>query len=244
MNLEEKHIIVIGGNSGMGLGIAKKALKSGAEVTIVGRSANKLDKARTNLPKTGKLNTMVADITVESDVIQLFETIGSFHYLANTAADVRNVYCFVEDLDIEAARNVVDSKLIAAILLAKHGTSKIDRDGAFIFTSGINAYRPAGKGSVVTAVNGSLPALARALSLELAPVRVNVISPGWVDTPIWDDVACSEKEKQALLQEKARELPAGKIGQPEDIAQAVLSTMQNRHITGTVLAVDGGQRLV
>lgn len=244
MDLTEKHLIVIGGSSGMGLGVTKMALEYGAKVTIVGRTKSKLENAKANLPHKDKLNTISADITVEEDVIQLFETVGDFNYLVTTAADVTNAYSPVSELDIDSAKNVVNSKLIAAILLAKHGGTKIDRNGAFVFTSGIAAYRPSLSGSVISAVNGSLSALARSLSLELAPVRVNVISPGWVDTPIWDDVTESQQEKEKVLQKKAQQLPARKIGQPKDIALAALSLLKNEYITGTLLHVDGGQRLV
>jgi len=95
---------------------------------------------------------------------------------------------------------------------------------------------------VVAAVNGALASLAYALAVELAPIRVNVVSPGWVDTPIWDTVA--GEGKAATLEAMAKRLPVGRIGQPSDIAQAITSVMMNGFITGTVMHVDGGQRLV
>jgi NAD(P)-dependent dehydrogenase (short-subunit alcohol dehydrogenase family) len=95
---------------------------------------------------------------------------------------------------------------------------------------------------VVAAANGALESLTYALAVELAPIRVNVVSPGWVDTPIWQAVA--GERKAAVLDNMANRLPVGRIGQPSDVADAISSIMQNGFITGTVLHVDGGQRLV
>jgi NAD(P)-dependent dehydrogenase (short-subunit alcohol dehydrogenase family) len=114
--------------------------------------------------------------------------------------------------------------------------------GSITFTSGIAAYRPAAKGSVVAAINGAIESLVYALAVELAPVRVNAISPGWVDTPIWRQVAGAGKA--TMLEAMAKRLPVGRIGQPDDIAQAIESVMRNGFISGTVVHVDGGQRLV
>src|SRR5690554_3708642 len=116
MNLTNKQIIVAGGSSGIGFGIAKLALESGAKVVIVGRSGEKLEKAKNALSKNGILKTIAADITSESDVVKMFETAGNFHYLVNTAADVTNVYRPITDLDISDAKKVIDSKLVATLL--------------------------------------------------------------------------------------------------------------------------------
>jgi NAD(P)-dependent dehydrogenase (short-subunit alcohol dehydrogenase family) len=145
-------------------------------------------------------------------------------------------------MNVLNARRVVDSKVIAPLLLAKHGAPRLQRGGSITFTSGIAAYRPTPKGSVVAAVNGAIESLVYALAVELAPIRVNAVSPGWVDTPIWDTVAGDGKT--AALDTMARRLPVGRIGQAEDIAQAIESVMRNGFISGTVINVDGGQRLV
>jgi NAD(P)-dependent dehydrogenase (short-subunit alcohol dehydrogenase family) len=110
------------------------------------------------------------------------------------------------------------------------------------FTSGIAAHRPGPGASMTAAVNGALEALARALALELAPIRVNVVCPGWTDTPLWDTIAADTRADR--LAAMATRLPAGRIGQPPDIAQAFLALIRNGFITATVLHVDGGQRLV
>jgi len=114
--------------------------------------------------------------------------------------------------------------------------------GSLTFTSGIAAYRPAARGSAVAAINGALASLAYALAIELGPIRVNVVSPGWVDSPLWQHVAGDARE--ATLNAMAKRLPVGRIGHPEDIADAIRFLLRNGFATGTVLHVDGGHRLV
>jgi len=126
--------------------------------------------------------------------------------------------------------------------LAKHSAPKLAANGSLTFVSGIAAYRPAARGSIVAAVNAALEGLVRALAIELAPIRVNAVSPGWVDTPIWDIVAGDGK--QETLAAMAKRLPAGRVGRPLDIADAIRFLMGNGFTTGTTLHVEGGHRLV
>ena len=162
--------------------------------------------------------------------------------MVTTAADIEGAYQLLPALEIAAARKVVDSKLIGPLLLAKYGSPVLSRTGSITFTSGIAAYRPAPRGSAVAAVNGALASLAAALAVELGPIRINVVSPGWVDTPIWAQVAGDAKA--ATLEAMAKRLPVGRIGQPDDIANAIRFLMRNGFVTGTVLHVEGGHRLV
>jgi NAD(P)-dependent dehydrogenase (short-subunit alcohol dehydrogenase family) len=127
-------------------------------------------------------------------------------------------------------------------LLAKHGAPRLAPGGSIVFTSGIAAYRPGPKGAMVAALNGALGSLAAALAVELAPLRVNAISPGWVDTPIWESVAGDAAND--TLAAMARRLPVGRIGRTADIAAAIIALLRNGFITGTVLHADGGHRLV
>lgn len=238
--MQDKRIIVVGGGSGIGKGIVHAANTAGAEVVLVGRSREKLEEVAASLPRGADTQTIVADITSEKDVERLFEEAKSFDHLVSTVADL--AYQPVREFDLSAARRSVDSKLMSSLLLAKHGCARARNGGSLTFMSGIAAYRPMPRGAIVAAINGALASLAYALALELAPLRVNVVSPGWVDTPIWDTVAGERKfDMQAQM---ASRLPVGRIGKPDDIAQAVLSIMSNGYITGTVMHVDGGQRLV
>lgn len=239
---QAERVLIVGGSSGMGLALAERLLGDGAEVTIAGRSEERLAAARRHLSTHGSLRTAACDVTDERQVVQLFEAIGPLDHIATTAADITGAYELLPALDVAAVRRVIDSKLVGSLLLAKHGAPRLAPHGSITFTSGIAAYRPAARGAAVAAVNGALASLAYALSVELGPIRVNVVSPGWVDTPIWAAVAGDAKA--ATLDAMAKRLPVGRTGQPADIADAIRFLMHNGFTTGAVLHVDGGHRLV
>jgi NAD(P)-dependent dehydrogenase (short-subunit alcohol dehydrogenase family) len=234
--------MIIGGSSGMGLALARTAMLSGGmDVTIVGRSASRLAAARAELEQTapGKVSTVAADVSREEEVAALFARVERVDHVAVTAADATGVYGRSTEVAAADARAVVDIKLIGAWLVGKYAAGRVI--GSITYTSGINAYRPNGSNTIVAAANGALASLAYGLATELAPVRVNVISPGWVDTPIWDQLGI---DKRAAFADMAARLPARRIGTADDIAQAFMSVMRNEFITATVLHVDGGHRLI
>ncbi|WP_031173538.1 SDR family oxidoreductase [Streptomyces durhamensis] len=232
--------IIIGGGSGMGLALARTLLAEGMDVTIVGRSADRLATARAHLegPERGKISTVTADMGREEDIAELFAQVDRVDHVAVTAADATGVYGRTADVATATARSVVDTKLLGAWLVGKHAAGRVT--GSITYTSGINAYRPNGSNTIMAAANGALASLACGLAIELAPVRVNVISPGWVDTPIWNQLGM---DRQAAFAKLAEQLPARRVGTPDDIAQAFSSVMHNGFITGTVLHVDGGHRI-
>jgi NAD(P)-dependent dehydrogenase (short-subunit alcohol dehydrogenase family) len=243
---EKERAVVIGGSSGMGLALAERLVSQGTATTIVGRSTERLATAEKQLteslsePGADLLRTHSADIADEDDVRALFAATGPVDHVVVTAADAVGAYQPIRDFALEPARALVDTKLFGAILTAKHAA--IRPGGSLTFVSGIAAYRPLPGGSIVAAANGALASLTAALALELAPVRVNTVSPGWVDTPIWDGIAGDAKHDR--LAAMAARLPVGRVGAPRDIADALLMMMRNPFVTGTVLHVDGGHRLV
>jgi NAD(P)-dependent dehydrogenase (short-subunit alcohol dehydrogenase family) len=226
----------------MGLALAEVLLADGALVTIAGRSADRLAAAADRLDRSERLRTRQVDVTAEDQVRRLFTNTGQLDHIVVTAVEVVGAYASLADFDLDIARAVVDTKLLGPWLVAKHAGRYLTRDASLTFTSGIAAYRPGPGASVFAAVNGALEALVRALALELAPVRVNVVSPGWIDTPVWDTIAGASKTER--LGAMAARLPVGRIGRPMDIADAFAAVMRNGFLTGTVVHVDGGQRLV
>jgi len=236
MTLERKRVLVIGGSSGIGLAVARLALERGADVVVGSRSREKLASAARALG--GRVETVAVDIGRDADVERSFAEVREVDHVVVTAVDP--AYQPIRQLDLEAARRVIDSKLVGALLVAKH--ARFREGGSLTLTAGIASERPAPNGSVVAAVNGALGALARALSLELAPTRVNVVSPGWVDTPVWDSIAGGAKND--VFAKMAARLPVGRVGRPEDIAHAIVFLMESGFSTGSVLHVDGGHRLV
>jgi len=242
MTSADKKVLIAGGGSGMGLALARRCLAEGARVTIVGRRADRLATACESLGRPDGLACAVADISRETEVAALFARVGPLDHVVSTAADIAGAYRLLPDLGLDAVRKVIDSKVVGPLLLAKHGARHLTPGGSLAFVSGVAAYRPAPRGAAVAAVNAAIEGLVRALAVELAPIRVNAVSPGWVDTPIWADVAGDRKAE--VLGAMADRLPAGRIGTPDDIAGALCFLMGNGFTTGTVLHVDGGHRLV
>lgn len=242
MNISKQKILIVGGGSGMGLALARRCVDAGATVIIAGRSEDRLQQAREALGNPAGLELAAIDITQEQHVAALFQGIGMLDHIVSTAADIEGAYRLLPELDLKAAQRVVESKLYGPLLLAKHGAPRLSAAGSMTFVSGIAAYRPAARGSVVAAVNAALEGLVRALAVELAPVRVNAVSPGWVDTPIWAQVAGDRKAE--TLAAMAERLPVGRIGHPDDIADALFFLIGNGFTTGTTLHVEGGHRLI
>lgn len=237
-----RHAVIVGGNSGMGLALAERLLSQGAAVTLVGRSADKLAAAGEQLSRVGRPRLEQADVTREEEVQALFERTGGLDHLVCTAADIRGAYVMLKELPLEALTRALQSKVVAPMLLAKHALPRLSPQGSITFTSGIAAYRPRPRGVAVAAINAALEGMVRAMAVEFAPVRVNAVSPGWVRTPIWRDVAGEEADH--MLAEMAERLPVGRVGTPQDIAEAITFLLGNGFCTGTVLHVEGGHRLV
>jgi NAD(P)-dependent dehydrogenase (short-subunit alcohol dehydrogenase family) len=237
--MDNTRVLIIGGSSGMGLALAERLVTEGADVRIAGRSADRLAAAARRL---AGVRTHRVDIAYESQVRALFADAGELDHVVVTAANVHGAYSPIGDFSLANAQAALAIKLVGPWLVAKHAAPHLVRHGSLTFTSGIAAYRPSPGSSILAAANGALPALARSLAVELAPIRVNVVSPGWIDTPIWDTLAGAAKHER--LDAMAARLPVGRIGRPEDVAQAFLAVLANGFLTGEVLHVDGGHRLV
>jgi NAD(P)-dependent dehydrogenase (short-subunit alcohol dehydrogenase family) len=240
-SLMGKTVIVVGGSSGIGFGVTQAALNRGAEVIVAGRSAEKLATAEATLGVGNHLRSIVADMTSEADVARLFREAGAFDHLVSTAGTLPPGDP-IGQTDMASARAFVDNKLIGAVLLAKHAVPTLQPGGSMTFTSGINKDRPPiPGGAVVSAIAGSFSYFARALALELKPTRVNIVSPGWVDSPMWDVLGDA---KSGFFADMAARLPAGRIPTASDVAAAYLYLMESEFTTGETLRIDGGQNLI
>jgi NAD(P)-dependent dehydrogenase (short-subunit alcohol dehydrogenase family) len=240
--LSDKKIVIIGGSSGIGLGVAAAALESKADVVIAGRSPEKLQAAARVLGAGRRVRTVAIDMANEADVARMFDEVGAFDHLVATAG-TPPPNDPIDRTDMDFVRRFVDSKLLGAVVLAKHAVRTLRPGGSIIFTSGINKDRPPiPGGAIVSAIAGSFSYFARALALELAPTRVNVVSPGWVDTPMWDEIV--GEAKTGFFAGMAPNLPSRKIATPADVARAYLYLLESEFMTGETIHIDGGQRLI
>jgi NAD(P)-dependent dehydrogenase (short-subunit alcohol dehydrogenase family) len=236
MGIENESVVIIGGSSGMGLAIAKEAADSGAAVIIAGRSQGKLDEAIRVI--AGDVATYIVDLSDEGSVMKLFQSIGSFDHLVITGSSVKTGQ--LRELSLADARASMDSKFWGAYMAARY--AQIRPKGSITFFSGILSRRPSSGLASLAAINAAVEALGRALALELAPIRVNVVSPGLTDTPAY--ATMPDDARKGMFAAVAKRLPVGRVGRPEDIASLTLELMRNSFLTGLVVDVDGGAMLV
>jgi NAD(P)-dependent dehydrogenase (short-subunit alcohol dehydrogenase family) len=234
MLLAGKKVVVVGGSSGIGLATAEMATREGADVIVASRNAARLEAA------AEKLNAAAIRTNVTSDdsVIELFRQCGPVDHVVVTAAQLRSGP--FKTVTIEDMRATMEGKFWGAWRVAQ--AADIRPGGSLTFVSGYLSIRPRLNSAIVSAANGALESLARALALELAPVRVNAVSPGIIDTPI--RAAMPEEARRDMLAKTAASLPVGRVGGGEDIARQILSFMANGFATGSIVYLDGGALVV
>ena len=237
-SLKDKNVVILGGSSGIGLATARAALDDGAQVTITGRTATRLEAAATELGPTA--STTQLDATDEAGTRAFFEGLPSLDHLFVTAGALVTDHRLEPDSDI--LRPAMDTRFWGALYAAKYAAPKFTDGGSITFMSGSSGRRPLPGASVASASCAAIDSFARGLALDLAPVRVNSIQPGYVDTPLFDSLLGEQRED--VLTAVAEKLPLKRIGRPEDIADAVLFLMKNSYVTGINLVVDGGCVLV
>jgi NAD(P)-dependent dehydrogenase (short-subunit alcohol dehydrogenase family) len=236
--LHNKRVVILGGSSGIGLAVAEQAASQGAKLVIASSNAERVQKAVEKLEGNAQGHTL--DLTDESAVENFFAKLGAFDHLVFTAGDELRLHDLAAT-DLQQARGAFELRYWAALAAVKYGSKSI-RKGSIVLTTGVAGQRPH-KGWVVAAsVCGTIEALTRALALELAPIRVNAVSPGVVRTNLWQNMTAAERER--LYESVGNNLPVGRVGEAHDIAQAYLFLMQEEFSTGQTLVVDGGTVLV
>jgi NAD(P)-dependent dehydrogenase (short-subunit alcohol dehydrogenase family) len=239
MSLAGKRVMVVGGSSGIGLAAARRLASAGARVIVVGRAEDKLARAKTEIG--GDVETRAADLADEAAARRLFDDIGPLEHLVITAGGSPAWGPFLE-LEPMRLRAAFEGKFWPYFHAARYGAPRIAKDGSILFVTG-GASRSAIPGTAgLAAVNGAIAAMARTLARELAPIRVNVLSPGFVDTPAYDAMPADARAN--LYRRMAEAVPLGRIGAADELAEAVVFLLGNGFTTGAVLDVDGGGRLV
>jgi NAD(P)-dependent dehydrogenase (short-subunit alcohol dehydrogenase family) len=228
--LAGKKIVVVGGSSGIGLATAEIAKRAGADVFIASRNAERLKAAAEKIGATA----VATDVTQDDSVVALFRTTGPVDHVVVTAAQLRTGP--FKTVAMEDVRATLEGKFWGAWRVAR--AAEIRAGGSLTLVSGFLSIRPRPNSAIVGAANGALESLTRGLALELAPVRVNCVSPGIIDTPI--RAAMPEEARRDMLAKTAASLPAGRVGVGEDIALQILSFMANGFATGSIVYIDGG----
>ena len=230
MLLAGKKVVVVGGSSGIGLATAELAKSEGADVVIASRNADRLKAVADKLGATA----IPADVTGDESVIELFRKCGPVDHVVVTAAQLRSGP--FKTVSMEDVRAPMEGKFWGAWRVAR--VAEIRPGGSLTLVSGFLSIRPRPTAAIVGAANGALESLARSLALELAPVRVNCVSPGIIDTPI--RASMPEAARRDMLAKAAAALPVGRVGVGEDIARQILAFMTIGFATGSIVYIDGG----
>ncbi len=232
--LSGQRVVVAGGTSGMGLATVRAAAAMGAEVVAAGRRP-----VAEREPVAG-VRQVAADVTDEESVRRLFGEVGELDHLLVTASPGRPGAFGGQDL--AAARSFMDGKFFGSWMCARYAAPHLRARGSVTFVTGGAVVRPPAHGSMIAAAFAALEALTRALAVELGPLRVNAIRPGYTDSDMWSFLP--EAERGDLRRRVADAMPVRRMGTPEDIAHAALFLMTNPQVTGAVLEVTGGETLV
>jgi NAD(P)-dependent dehydrogenase (short-subunit alcohol dehydrogenase family) len=234
--LQDQSVLVIGRPSGIAGAVVLALRDAGARVVVAGRHPGVLAAAYGH---DENITAEVVDLTDEASIAALAERMGTVDHIVSTASARARGH--LADLDRDAIRLSFDTKVIGPLMLAKHFAPRMREHGSILIFSGVAAAKIAIGTLGVAITNGSAEVLARSLALELAPIRVNAISPGVIDTGAWD--AFGEQGKADYFAGISAHNPARRIGTVNDIASGVLFALTNTFLTGTTLHIDGGEPL-
>jgi len=228
-------VVVLGGSSGIGLATARRARDQGAKVILTARDPDRLHHIGLELGAS----ISAFDLSDTERLTQFFANLPGAvdHVLVSGAGPA---YVAFADLDNDAIRRGVQ-RIVLTVQVATLAKDVLRADGSLVLIGGTAGRRPSA-GPLISAVTVAMPALARSLALELAPVRVNVVAPGFVDTPL--SAAILGEGLDARREQLGAQLPIHRVVTAEDVATLVVDLMTNTAVTGATFDVDGGQQLV
>ena len=230
--MKGKHVVIVGGSSGIGLELAKQAMVQGFRVTIASRSKEKLECAYQQLDSS--VSTYVLDASNESQVIKFFENIEPIDHLVSTIKPEHVSHKFT-DAEVNSHKAAFDAKYWGQYFLTLHGVRSNPELKSVTLTSGIASSRGYTGFSGTAAINGAIESLIKSLSVELTPVRINAVSPGFIER-FPDD-----QDRYKAVLNLGCKVPLQRLGSHYEVSQAYLFLMSNKYATGTVLTIDGGE---
>lgn len=236
MSLSGHHIVIVGASSGVGLAIAAQAARSGARLTLLARDLTKLRDAASGL--VGVVQVRSVDLRRWETLAAAVEGLGAVDHLVITAGSFRPA--MLNASHAEEWRGVFEERLIGPLGLIQALAPALRR--SIVLFSGTVARRPSAGVAPIAAAAAGVEAAVRALAVELAPIRVNAVAPGMLDTPLLDAVL--GPQKSAVVGATAARLPTRRVGSAGDAASAALFLMTNSYMTGATIEVDGGSALV
>jgi NAD(P)-dependent dehydrogenase (short-subunit alcohol dehydrogenase family) len=237
MKLKDKRIVVAGGSSGIGLATVSMLAETGADVTALSRSIDKLKAVTDKFPH---MNTAAIDAGDRAQLDAFFRRYGTFDHLVVTLSGGKGGGLF-RDLNLDDIRTGLEGKLFPQLNIMQAALPYLDTRGSITLVSSISSRSRAVGVSGLAAINASMEAMLPSLARELKPLRINAIAPGVVDTAWWDFL--DEDSKRKTFSDYATQIPVGRVAQPGDIAEAILFAVTNDYMTGSVLEIDGGLRL-
>jgi NAD(P)-dependent dehydrogenase (short-subunit alcohol dehydrogenase family) len=230
-------VVVIGGSAGIGLETARRARAEGARLILTGRDPERLDRVASELEA---LSAAAFDATDAASLEGFFRGLPAIDHVMVTAG--RPYYGRLVDMDFAEVRNVIDGHLLLALQVARNAGPKVRPGGTLLFMGGTGARRTGIGLGIASALTAALPALTANLALELAPVRVNLIAAGFVDTPLSATLLGDQLENRR--NQLRATLPIRRVVGPADVASLAVHIMTNTALTGATYDIDGGQQLV
>jgi NAD(P)-dependent dehydrogenase (short-subunit alcohol dehydrogenase family) len=234
--LEGETVVVIGGSSGIGLETARLAREEGADVIITARDPDRLHRAGLELGAS----IAAFDATDETRLERFFRELPGpvDHVMVSGRGPY---YAPFAEIDFDEARRDVDAHFWTLLQVARNAAGSVRPGGTLLFIGGTGGRRPAA-GPVITTLTVGLPALTKSLALELAPIRVNLLAAGFVDTPLSASILGGRLD--ARREELRTTLPIQRVVEPADVAALAVHLMTNTAVTGATFDIDGGQQLV
>ena len=231
-------VVVIGGSAGIGLETARLARAEGAKLILAARTPEPLQRAASEL---GALSSAAFDATDFERLAKFFDALTTpiDHVLITGPGPY---YAPLAELDFEKARRHVETHLLLPIYVARNAMGKVRPGGTLLFMGGTGGRRTAKSYALISSLTAALPALTKNLALELAPIRVNLIAAGFVDTPL--SASLLGDQLDARREQLRTTLPIKRVVGPTDIAALAVHLMTNTVVTGATFDIDGGQQLV